>query len=113
MSNGKRGIINYSINDKASLYAAFMPFIKNGGLFIPQGNHELGDEVFVLLTLMNDPTKLPIAGKVIWVTPTGAQGSRQAGMGIKFSEQDNGETRRKIETILGGALKADRPTHTM
>lgn len=111
---GGRGILNYAIKEKAALYAAFMPFIKNGGLFIPKdGQYKLGDEVFLLLTLMDEPAKLPVAGKVVWVTPQGSQGSRQAGIGIQFSEQDNGQTRRKIEGFLGGALSADRPTHTM
>ena len=65
------------------------------------------------LTLMDEPEKIPIAGKVVWVTPRGAQGNRTAGIGVQFSEQDNGAARNKIETYLAGALQADRPTHTM
>ena len=111
---GRQGILNLAIKDKGALYAAFMPFVKNGGLFIPTPKeYKLGDEVFMLLTLMDDATKLPVAGKVVWVTPSGAQGNKTAGIGVQFSEQDNGQTSRKIEGFLGGALKADRPTHTM
>ncbi|MDP2229227.1 MAG: pilus assembly protein, partial [Moraxellaceae bacterium] len=29
------GIINQALKDKAALYAAFMPFVKGGGLFVP------------------------------------------------------------------------------
>lgn len=109
-----QGILSLAIKDKGSLYAAYMPFVKNGGLFIPTNKpYKIGDEVFMLLTLMEDKERLPVAGKVIWVTPQGAQGNRTPGIGVQFSEQDNGQTRNKIEGILAGALKADRPTHTM
>ncbi|MCU0766253.1 MAG: PilZ domain-containing protein [Gammaproteobacteria bacterium] len=107
-------ILTLTIKDKNALYAAYMPFIKNGGLFIPTSRkYQLGDEVFMLLTLMEDQERIPVAGKVIWITPIGAEGNRQAGIGVQFSDQDNGQTRGRIETFLGGALKAERPTHTM
>jgi len=33
---------------------------------------------------------------------------------VQFSEKDGGvEVKNKIEAILGGALKTNRPTHTM
>jgi type IV pilus assembly protein PilZ len=40
-------------------------------------------------------------GGVIWVTPKGAQAIKaSAGIGVQFSEQDRGQTQKKIETIL-------------
>lgn len=111
---GKAGILSLTIKDKAVLYSAYMPFVKNGGLFIPTTRqYSIGDEVFMLLTLMEEKEKLPVAGKIIWVTPRGAQGNRAAGIGVQFSAQDNGQARGKIETYLAGALQSDRPTHTM
>ena len=108
------GMLSLSIKDKSSLYAAYMPYVKNGGLFIPTNKtYSLGDEVFMLLTLMEETEKLPVAGKIIWVTPKGAQGNRAAGIGVQFSDQDGGAARTKIETYLAGALKSDRQTHTM
>lgn len=113
-SGGRQGILSLTIKDKGALYAAYMPFVKNGGLFIPTNKpYKIGDEVFMLLTLMEEKEKLPVAGKIVWVTPAGAQGNKTAGIGVQFSEQDNGQTRNKIEGYLAGALGADRPTHTM
>ena len=54
-----------------------------------------------------------MAGKIIWITPKGAQGNRAAGIGVQFSDMDNGAARNKIETYLAGALNSDRTTHTM
>ena len=114
MADNSRGILSLAIKDKGSLYAAYMPFVKNGGLFIPTKKaYKIGDEVFMLLTLMDDTERIPVAGSVVWVTPQGAQGNRSPGIGVQFSEQDNGATRHKIEGLLAGALAADRPTHTM
>ncbi len=114
MANGGRGIISLAIKDKGSLYASYIPFVKNGGLFIPTSkNFNLGEEVFMLLTLMEETERIPVAGQVIWITPQGSQGNRTTGIGVQFSNQDSGETRTKIEALLGGALQADRPTHTM
>jgi type IV pilus assembly protein PilZ len=110
----RQGILSLTIKDKSALYAAYMPFIKGGGLFIPtKKSYQLGDEVFMLLSLMDETEKIPVAGKIVWVTPGGAQGNRAAGIGVQFSDQDEGIARNKIEGYLGGALQSDRPTHTM
>ena len=109
----RQGILSLTIKDKAVLYSAYMPFLENGGLFVPTNkSYKIGDEVFMLLTLMDEPEKIPIAGKVVWVTPRGAQGNRTAGLGVPFSEQD-AAANAKIENHLAGTLNSDRPTHTM
>jgi len=109
----RNGILSLTIKDKSVLYAAYMPFIKNGGLFIPTNkSYRLGDEVFMLLHLMDEAEKIPCAGKVAWITPNGAQGNRAAGVGVQFNDGDD-TARSRIETHLAGALKSDRPTHTM
>ncbi len=110
----KPGVLSLAIKEKAALYAAYMPFIKGGGLFIPTSKpFKVGEEVFMLLSLIDDPLKLKVVGQIVWVTPT-TQGSRPQGIGVQFSEKDGGlEARNKIEGILGNALKSSRPTHTM
>jgi Tfp pilus assembly protein PilZ len=109
----RNGILSLTIRDKAVLYAAYMPFVENGGLFIPTNkSYSLGDEVFMLLSLMDEPEKIPVAGKVVWITPRGAQGNRAAGIGVQFSGEDD-VANQKIETYLAGSLDSDRPTHTM
>lgn len=111
---GRPGVLSLTIKDKNALYAAYMPYVKGGGIFIPSNRpYKLGDEIFMLLTLMDNKEKIPVAGHVVWVTPVGAQGSRAAGVGIQFSEKDSGAARAKIENILAGQLNSDRPTHTM
>jgi type IV pilus assembly protein PilZ len=112
--SSKPGLLTLTIKDRSALYLAYMPFVRNGGLFIPtNSNYRLGDEVFMLLNLLGEEEKIPVAGKVIWVTPRGAQGKRTAGIGVQFSDQDRGQTQKRIEAHLAGALTGEKPTHTM
>jgi len=108
-------VLSLAIKEKAALYAAYMPFLKNGGIFVPTTRaYKLGDDVYLLLTLMDDPTKLPIAGKVAWVTPAGSHGNKTQGIGVSFPGDEAGQiARQKIESVLAGALKSTRPTHTL
>ena len=105
--------LSLSIRDRTLLYESYMPFVKNGGLFVATDEvRALGGQVRLSLNLMHEPAPLQALGKVVWVTPKGAQGSRVPGMGIQFDGRD-GALRRKIETYLAGALGSERRTHTL
>jgi type IV pilus assembly protein PilZ len=110
----RQGILTITIKEKSALYAAYMPFVINGGLFIPTTrDHEMGQEVFILLNLMEEVERLPIAGKVIWITPPRSGSYRASGIGVQFIDQDAIMVRNKIETYLAGGLTSDRSTYTM
>ena len=108
-------VLSLNINSKSALYAAYMPFLTNGGIFVPTPKgYALGDEVFMLLQLMDDPTKHPVAATVVWVTPHGAQGGKTQGIGVHFSADESGRAvRARVEQILAGHLGSNRPTHTL
>lgn len=114
-SFARPAVLSLSVNSKSALFAAYMPFIRNGALFIPTNKgYNLGDEVFMLLQLMDDPAKLPVKGRVIWVTPPNAQNGRTQGVGVQFSDDESGQSvRHKIEQILGAHIGSSRPTHTI
>jgi len=109
------GVLSLNIREKAALYAAYMPFLKGGGIFIPTSrSYALGEEVFMLLSLMDDPNRIAVQGKVVWITPEGVQGSRTQGIGVQFTQDDTGgAARAAIEKILGETLASSRPTHTL
>lgn len=111
----RQAILPLNIKDKAALYSAYMPAIRGGGLFVPTTQRfRLGDEIFLLLHLEEEGERLPISGKVVWVTPEGAQSGAIPGVGVQFNDTPDGETARsKIETVLAAMLNSDRPTHTI
>jgi type IV pilus assembly protein PilZ len=113
-AGARPAVLSLSIKEKAALYAAYMPYLKYGGIFVPTTRpYSLGDDVYLILTLLDDPTKIPVAGKVVWISPT-AGGSKTPGIGVHFPNDESGQSARKrIEDALGGALKSNRPTHTL
>ncbi len=111
---GRGGMLQYHIKDNNILYMSYLPFLKNGGLFYPtEKSYRLGDEIFMLLTLLDSPEKIPVAGKVVWINPQGTQGNRPSGIGIHFGDLDKGVTRSKIENLLVGLLRSEKSTFTM
>ena len=114
-ARGRPSVLSISINSKSALHAANMPYLKQGGLFIPTNRHyALGDEIFLSLSLMDEPEKLPVAGRVVWITPAGAQGNKPQGIGVHFNDDESGKAaRKKFEDILSGYVSSSRTTHTV
>lgn len=110
----KSSVMSLTIRDRTGLHAAYMAFLQQGGIFVPGVRAcQIGDEVFVLLTLMQDDTRYPIAGTVAWITPEGSA-QRTPGVGVAFPDDESGvRVRRRIEELLGTALASSRPTHTV
>ena len=108
-------VLSLAIKEKAALYAAYMPFLKNGGMFVPTTKpYRIGDEIYLIIALMDDPNKYAIAGKVAWITPAGANNSKAQGIGVHFPADEAGQrAKARIEEILGAALRSARATHTL
>lgn len=108
-------VIQLSIKEKGALYAAYIPLFAEGGVFVPSvREYKLGMDVYVLLTLPDDPQRYPIAGKVAWINPAGVAGARSQGIGIRFPADDKSkQLKARIEEILGAHLASDRSTQTL
>ena len=108
-------VIQLAIKERAALYAAYIPLFTEGGIFIPTArDYRLGDDVYVLLSLPEDPQRYPVAGKVAWITPANASGGRTQGVGVRFPADDKTRLLKlKIEEILGAHLGSERPTQTI
>jgi type IV pilus assembly protein PilZ len=105
--------LTLTIRDQSSLHAAYMSFLRRGGLFVPTtAPYQLGDHVVIVLSLLDEPDAVTVSGRVVWITPKGAQGHRETGIGVEFSEQDAAVSH-KIENYLGGSLTSSRQTHTL
>ena len=112
---GRPAVLSLAIKERAALYAAYMPYLKNGGIFVPTNRpYNLGDEVYLILTLLDDPSRIPVAGRVVWISPSGTSASKTPGVGVHFPGDETGiAARRRIEEALGAAMRSTRPTHTI
>lgn len=115
MRAARPSVLSLPIKEKAALYAAYMPFLTNGGIFVPTSKpYKIGDEIYLILTLMDDTTKYPIAGKIAWITPAAANNSKAQGIGVHFSADESGvRVKQRIEELLGAAIGSARATHTL
>ena len=104
--------LELKLENKNALRRAYMPFIRNGGVFVTTDHlYELGDYVTVTIRLFDASGPVGIKGRVVWVTPVRAQGKRAAGVGVQFAANES--HRAHIEGLLGGISGGDAPTHTL
>ena len=108
-------VIQLVFREKGALYAAYMPVFAEGGLFVPTTReYKLGEDMYLLLSLPEDPQRYPVAGKVGWLTPANASGGRTQGVGVRFpADEKSRGLRQKIEEILGTSLSSAKPTQTI
>ena len=108
-------VIQLVFREKGALYAAYIPLLNDGGLFVPTTReYKLGEDIYLLLSLPEDPQRYPVAGKVAWITPPNASGGRTQGVGVRFpGDEKTRQLRLKIEEILGTAISSAKPTQTI
>ena len=107
------GLIHVHIPDRATLQASYMHFVQDGGLFIPSRESvTLGEEIFVLATLPEQTLKIPLTGKVIWISRKQA-GIKPQGFAIQLSGELGIYYKTEAEKILAGSMSSDRSNFTM
>jgi type IV pilus assembly protein PilZ len=114
-SVGRPSVIQLVFREKGALYAAYMPIFSEGGIFVPTTrDYKLGEDIYLLLSLPDDPQRYPVAGKVGWITPANASGGRTQGVGVRFpSDEKSRALRQRIEETLGTSLSSAKPTQTI
>lgn len=114
-TTARPSVIQLVFREKGALYAAYMPMLTDGGLFVPTTReYRLGEDIYLLLSLPDDPQRFPVAGKVVWLTPANASGGRTQGVGVRFPNDDKSrQLKIKIEELLGTSISSAKPTQTL
>lgn len=106
--------INCVFPDESALYTAYMPFIKDGGIFIRTNyNIPYGLILSLSIKLMDEDESYEVDGKVVWITPKGAQDNKVPGIGVQLLGEKRHNLCNKIETYLAGMLKSSQLTDTI
>jgi len=108
-------VIQLVFRERGALYAAYMPMFSEGGIFVPTTrDYKLGEDIYLLLSLPDDPQRYPVAGKVGWITPANASGGRTQGVGVRFpTDEKSRALRQRIEEALGTSISSVKPTQTI
>jgi type IV pilus assembly protein PilZ len=114
-ASSRPSVIQLVFREKGALYAAYMPLLTDGGLFVPTTReYKLGEDIYLLLSLPDDPQRFPVAGKVAWITPPNTSGGRTQGVGVRFpNDEKSRQLKLKIEEILGTSIQSAKPTQTL
>lgn len=114
-SSPRPSVIQLVFREKGALYAAYITLFSEGGLFVPtQRDYQLGDDIYLLLSLPGDPQRYPVAGKVGWITPANAPGGRTQGVGVRFpGDEKTRLLKMRIEEYLGTSISSSKPTQTI
>lgn len=106
-------IIKVVIPNKAELLRVYMPYLKNGGIFIRESiDYEMYEEVFLLISLLDSKETLAVNGAVCWQSPKSAVGY-PVGIGVHFKADKAGvEAKSKLEVLLGASLKNQQNSYT-
>jgi len=105
-------ILNYVVNDPVELNLSFMPFINNGGLFIPTPkSFSLGDRVLIDLQLPGKKDSIKIEGKVVMVIPQNALHHVLPGVGLQFIGANAPAIRTEIESHLDKSMEVGGYTY--
>lgn len=112
---GRPSVIQLVFREKGALYAAYIPLFAEGGLFVPTTReYRLGEDIYLLLSLPDDPQRYPVAGKIAWITPANASGGRTQGVGVRFpADEKTRGLKIKIEELLGTSISSAKPTQTI
>ena len=112
-TGGKVGVLVLEIKDEAELYKHYMSFVQGGAIFVPTKKaHELGDDIFFLLSIYLCIDPIAMTGKVVWVTHKGSVSSNKEGVGVQFTDEQ-AELKIQIEQALTGKVNSHHPTLTM
>ena len=112
-------ILSVRIDELVTLQGAYMPFLKNAGIFIPlapsikqhesQDAFRLNNSVCLLLQLPDDSHRHFCIAKIVWVTPAQLGRGKIKGIGLQFDRQA-GPVKSSIESRLsayqGGISKS-------
>lgn len=107
-------MMTLSLTDRTSLYNSYMSFCLHGGVFVPtEEKIGLGEEVLLVLEVMENADKFPLKTIVAWKTPV-ARANRPQGIGLAFQDSDVAKRAKAvIENNLAGLLDHPRPNYTM
>ncbi|WP_198332019.1 PilZ domain-containing protein [Psychrobacter aquimaris] len=111
---GRGGILTCHIENIEMLYASYLSFVSNGALFVSSNQaQQLGNEVFIAITLPNSSERLPMNGKVVWINSK-TQGGRPAGFAVQIGTDIAGQRiKNEVERLLAGKIDGLQSTYTM
>ncbi len=106
-------MLSVQITTQDALYAAYLAFVPDGGIFIPTAtDYQLSITLPLRLCLPEKTSWWTTSAQIIWITPATAP-DQIAGIGVQFTGRNAAQIRQQIELCLADRLNSDQPTYTL
>ncbi|MEZ5447560.1 MAG: PilZ domain-containing protein [Thiolinea sp.] len=93
------------LSDRSEVHNHYLPMLQGGGLFVPTNDRfDFNDAVLVQVDLLSEKQKASIPGRVVWITPVGAQRSLMKGVGVQFRGEHQPRIQQYFESLIGENL---------
>jgi type IV pilus assembly protein PilZ len=100
-----RAQLDYVLKNQLELNLSYMPFIKDGGLFVPSNEtFSISEKITLNLQLPGQKESHLIEGKVIWITPKNALYQIFPGVGVQFIGDNAKSIHEQIKTNLDNTM---------
>lgn len=77
--------LKYELKNQMELNFSYMPFIKDGGLFVPTDEKfHLGEHIIIEIQFPNHTEYKEVSGRIVWITPPNSLYQIYPGIGIQF-----------------------------
>ena len=94
------GIYYLHFQDPETIVSAYMPYLRNGGIFIPgKMDFQLGSQIFLMLRFMDEPGQIALTATVVWINAAQGKQEREQGIGVRFDDRES-KARGKLENYL-------------
>lgn len=92
-----------------SLSDHFLPNVKGGGLMVEVSDAlKLDTEILMMVTLPGAQERVPVSGKVVWVTPAHNKHAVTPIIGVQFVEDRSGIFLKINNLLLGSGPRNER-----
>lgn len=95
---GKAKALSVNLRTSESVGQCYMRRVKGGGMVIDNDSEfDIGDEVLVMLSMVNCDARLPVSCKVVWISKNGDNNSQK--VGLQFVNDRMGANQRMAEIV--------------
>lgn len=97
----KQVFIQLYFKARHHLYMSYMPDVQTFGLFVPTSRDlEIGQNIHVLLKILDEPERSFISARVIDKREAGNKAEKPKGLFLQFDDENSLELKNKIDELL-------------
>lgn len=96
---GKAKALSVSLRTEESVAQCYMRRVRGGGMVIYNDDEfNIGDEVLIMLSMVNCDGRIPVSCRVVWINPKDGSGGSQM-IGLQFVNDRMGANEKMMKIV--------------